>query len=117
MSLPLDLRGKLPPRHAPGDFATPVEANAPPGIRFTLTLPSIWAMGAITSAATALCSPHSLPQAARSAISSRNDRGGKGSGIQGARQGGAAQTGVPAGRPGAGRLADGGLVLCAQRRP
>lgn len=28
--LQLDLRGQLPPRHAPGDFTTPVETNAPP---------------------------------------------------------------------------------------
>jgi len=26
----LDLRGKLPPRHAPSDFTTPVETSAPP---------------------------------------------------------------------------------------
>lgn len=28
--LRLDLRGKLPPRHAPSDFTTPVETSAPP---------------------------------------------------------------------------------------
>src|SRR6185312_11711875 len=31
MSLLLDLRGKLPPRHAPSHLTTPVEASTPPG--------------------------------------------------------------------------------------
>src|SRR6185437_1769120 len=31
MSLLLDLRGKLPPRHAPSHLTAPVEASTPPG--------------------------------------------------------------------------------------